>query len=95
VDAGWDEAINCNEINPEKKDAYEANIQKLEADSKLRKRDDNFRCPVDKVACGRLNYRHVTYDKFLLSPACRAIPMDRSSPSNTGGGGVTNGKATK
>lgn len=96
VDAGWDEAINCNEISdPKQAAAYEANIQKLEADSKLRGREDNFRCPVDKAACGKLHYRHITYDKFLISPACRKVPLDRSSPSNTGGGGATNSNATK
>jgi hypothetical protein len=95
VDGGWDEGINCNEIDTAKKAAYEANIQKLEADSKTRGREDNFRCPVDLKTCGRLHYRHVTYDKYVLSPECRKVPIDRSSPSDSDSGSPTKGKVIK
>lgn len=93
VDSGWDEGINCSQIvNTESKAIYEKNIQKLEADSKTRGREDNFRCPVDLEACGKLRRRYVTIEKFVLSPECRKAKMDSYSP---GAGGSSSGSATK
>lgn len=86
VDSGWDEGINCSKIvNAESEAVYEKNIQKLEADSKTRGREDNFRCPVDIDACGKLRRRYVTIEKFVLSPECRKAKMDgpSSAPSSS------------
>ncbi|MNL33180.1 hypothetical protein D3C87_1550750 [compost metagenome] len=96
VDGGWDEGINCSQIvNAESKAIYETNIQKLEADSKTRGREDNFRCPVEMETCGKLRGRYITIEKFVLSPECRKATMDRSSPASSGGGTVPKSKATK
>ena len=94
VDGGWDEGINCSKVVDEKSNAiYEKNIQKLEADSKARGREDNFRCPVDMQACGKLRHRYISIEKFVLSPECRKATLDRSPPA--GSGSSTKGKATK
>lgn len=100
VDAGWDEGVNCSQIDDATaKATYEKNVKTLETQAKEQGKSQNYQCPVDAHACAKLRDRYSLYERkgksLVLSPEC--VQLGRSTPKGSSGGstGTKSGGAIK
>ncbi|MNL57300.1 hypothetical protein D3C87_1808500 [compost metagenome] len=79
--------MNCVRVEDPKASAiYAKNISKLEAKAREQGKDQNYRCPVDPDACGKLRSRYSMFETKkgspMLSDVCIQVGKSRlSSPT--------------
>lgn len=86
INEAWDEGINCSVIPDSAKiEIYNQNIEKIEKEAQSLKKEQSYRCPVDKAACAKLIKNYASYAEFIISPVCKKEGLAYGSPPQSGG----------